>query len=80
MIVIPAIISRVSTMADGGIRITIDCNEMPVERIAELMKAKGQAVAVAVTLGEDFTSKEQSILKEIGNTDKGNTDVWAKYG
>jgi len=73
MIVIPAIISKVATMADGGIRITIDCNEMPFERMAELMKAKGQAVAVGITLGEGFTTKEVKILGKVAGSEGEDT-------
>jgi len=65
MLVVSAIISKVATMADGGIRVTMDCNEMPVERIAELMKAKGEAVAIAVTLADDFTDEEKALIESI---------------
>ncbi len=62
MLLIPSIITKVATMADGGLRVTLDCNEMPAERIAELIKAKGLPIIVAIANEEGFTPQETQIL------------------
>jgi len=52
-ITFPAVVQRVSTLADGGIRVTFDLPEDVILQAAELMACKREEVALRVRVEVD---------------------------
>ena len=52
-IIFDAIVARVQTLADGGIRITLDLPETAIAQAAALMECKRQEVPLRVTVRYD---------------------------
>lgn len=48
-----AVVSSVRTLADGGIRVTLDLPETAIPEMAMLMQAKADGIALLVTIRED---------------------------
>lgn len=60
-ITFPAIVQRVSTLADGGLRVTFDLPEDAILQAAELMAYKREEVALTVRV------KMESGLAKVDN-------------
>ncbi len=53
------------TMADGGIRLTLDTNEIPAELFSEIASYKGSFVNVGLAAEETTISKEELDVPDI---------------
>jgi hypothetical protein len=70
-----SIISKVTTLADNTVRITLDCQEMNSERMAEIFTAKQSGELVQIEVDQEAGEKTPSArlravmyrLWEIGN-------------
>jgi hypothetical protein len=49
-VVFDATVAKVSTMVDGGIRVTLDLPETAIRQAAELMECKRREIALVVTV------------------------------
>jgi len=49
----PAVVQKVQTLADGGLRFTFDASETEVLAAAELMEAKRLGVMLRVTVAQE---------------------------
>ena len=59
---IEAVLAKVSTLVDGTLRITFDCNEMEPEQIAELFEMRQK---LGRLFFEDSGGRERDFVKEI---------------
>jgi Zn-dependent alcohol dehydrogenase len=55
-----AVVQKVQTLADGGLRFTFDAPETEVMAAAELMEAKRVGVVVMVTIEPQVSDERQS--------------------
>ena len=58
-IVFPAQVQKVQTLADGGIRVTLDLPETAIPQMAMLAECKRQGLALEVTVKELDDGKRQ---------------------
>lgn len=63
MLKIPSLISKVGTMADGGLRIQVDTQEIPAQVKGEVMEYHGK-FGYFVFAGEEEQVKEEDIPTE----------------
>ena len=56
-----AVVSKVSTLADGGIRLTLDLPETAVMAAAQLMECKRLEVALRVTVESVETKADNGL-------------------
>ena len=59
MITFDAVVAKVTTMVDGGIRVTLDLPEYAIEAAAELMRYKRDEASLRVALTRMGTNGEE---------------------
>jgi len=62
----PAAVAKVQTLADGGIRFTLDTDEGQVVAAAQLMELKRLGVVVTVTM-EPQKAKRDEVREDSGS-------------
>ena len=72
----PAIVQKVQTLADGGIRATFDMPETCVMQAAELMACKRVEVALMVSVTADMINKLDHNGKSKLDTGKKRKSEW----
>lgn len=63
MLTLPAHIERIFSQNDKSWNAKISFGELSTEQIAELSKANGRLVMLAITLSDEFTDKEKEALE-----------------
>ena len=58
-ITFPAVVNKVSTLADGGLRVTLDLPEDAILAAAELMAVRQAGYPVNVTIAPDMINKQE---------------------
>lgn len=73
MLTIPAIISKISTLADGTIRLVVDTNELSPNKMTEIFSMRNLPGLCSFTANANFSADEMEMLEKMSEELSGDT-------